>query len=189
MRYILLIIIFLPLSVCAQYNCVSFFNSIDEDYYMYLKEDKVSFIRLYKDAYGESWEDTIETLYDCDYHISNDTLIVYNCHYSYQGYELYEARFYYFKIIEDGILKSLSDLSNISKKGEVFYCMRYNYKHHETLVGGKWKYGKKNGLWHCIDSLGNMYNLIYEADIVKEKKLIDESSRSKKMREMEGASP
>jgi len=137
---------------------------------MSLKSDRVTFIRFIDD-------DAIETLYDCDYRISNDTLVLFNCYYYMFYGKLHDTNFYYFKIIEDGILESLSFLSDICKKGEMFYCTMYHYKSPETLVCGShgWKNGKKNGVWIYFDSIGNVYNLIYENDVVKERIFIKES--------------
>ena len=150
---------------------------------MSLKEDRVSLYRFHKDDYGQYWEDTIEELYDCHYHISNDTLTLCDCDFLFTDVIKHDPQSYYFKIIEDGILISLSNLSNICKKGDKFYCSRYEYKPPESLRGGKdsWKNGKKNGVWLYVDPLWNIYNLIYKDDVVIEKILIQKSSKSNKL--------
>jgi hypothetical protein len=174
MKTLLFILSILPITIYSQNHCVSFFNGNNIDYQMSLKENKIYFYRFLRDDYGNYWENEIYHLYYCHYRISNDTLIVYNCYYYYQYGELYDPKIYYFKITEDGILKSLSDFSNICKIGDIFYCKKYEYEPPERLSGSpkSWANGKKNGGWFYVDSLYNLYRVTYKDDVVIQKEFL-----------------
>jgi hypothetical protein len=112
-------------------------------------------------------------LFDGTYSIYNDSILVMNLK---EYYSQSDYKRYYFKIIEDGIFESLSDLSNIRKKGDIFYCRQYDYGNYH-LFGSKWENGKKNGLWFYVDSLSKVYQVIYKDNLIIEKKLAPVSNK------------
>jgi len=176
-KYIFLIFCFFSTCVYSQYNCKSLFNSNNSDYKMSFEGSKVEFFSPLRDDYGNIYENTVVQLYDCSYRISNDTLAIFDCYYYFEYDELYDPNIYYFKIIKDGILKSLSDFSNICKKGDIFYCSTYINEYYQ-LMGNKWKNGKKNGLWFYKDDTG-VYNYNYKDDKIIEIILIHKFGEKK----------
>lgn len=156
----------LPIIIPAQNYCSTFFNNSKNNYSIYLNGANLAFFSRFID------DDVVEDLFKCNYNISNDTLTVCNC-YKYNG------QFYYilsgcFKIIADGILESIVDFPIICKKGDIFYCKRYEYEPPECLSGSSksWANGKKNGGWFYIDSLSNLYRVTYKDDVVIQKEFL-----------------
>ena len=158
------------------YYCKELFNSSNIDYNIHFEKNRIYFYRFIAESTEEV---TTEYLFDCFYLTSEDTLIL-------RHLKLNDIRFdtlfYYFRIIEDGILESLSDIQKVCKKGDIFYCHKYKYDYiydNNVLLGGvkSWRNGKKDGEWIYIDSLWNVYNFIYKDNVIIEKKLVPKSNK------------
>lgn len=100
---------------------------------------------------GEGLSEYIK--YSSSYFVRNDTLFI--------GSVSNQIKL---KIISDGVLLALNDISYYLKKGEKLYGNTYNCS--INLIGGKWENGMKQGSWFYVDESGKMSGIIFKDGVI-----------------------
>lgn len=155
------VLVFFCLFACGllgQKPDYSYMNKISNSYM--LERDSNNYFTINKGIFeirassgfpGEGLSEHIK--YSSSYFVRNDTLFI--------GSVGNQTKL---KIISDGVLLALNDVSYYIKKGEKLYGNTYNCS--INLLGGKWKNGLKQGSWFYVDESGKMSGIIFKDGVI-----------------------
>lgn len=93
--------------------------------------------------------------------IKKDTLIV-----------IKDRNKHLFKILDDGVIKTLFKINGYIKQGDIFLCSRYEYRNGNLLLGSAWKNGKKEGVWIYKTTEDKLYRLTYKNGKIVKKEFL-----------------
>jgi len=79
----------------------------------------------------------------------------------------------YFLILNEEILQLKGDLKHFISCNTMFYCTRKKDANGEIVYFGKWKNGKKDGVWLYISQTGIRIKVTYEKGVVLDRTVLD----------------
>ena len=141
-KAIILISLISSITMYAGIDCNSFVSS-NGKHFIYLKENyfKLRLVPLRNDTLQS---DNIiigdVVLFSKDVQFEHDLIIVKN-----------QNKTFIFRRFNSEIIISQSNILKHIKKGEKFYCSRYNEPDGAFLTGNSWKNNKKNGEWTYVN--------------------------------------
>jgi hypothetical protein len=162
-RAIIFISLISSITMYAGIDCNSFLSS-NGKHSIYLKE-KYFKLRLLPLTHDTLQSDNIfigdVVLFSKDVQFKDDLIIV-----------KIQNKAFIFKRFNSDIIIAQSNILKHIKRGEKFYCSRYNQPDGAFLSGNSWKNNKKNGEWTYVNpKKGEIYIYTYKnGKIIRKKK-------------------
>lgn len=117
---------------------------------------------------------TSEVLVCSPYFLKKDTLIIKNDCFKFE-----------FLVVNDELLISLNNLKGYIKKGDKFYCSQKVDNNGNIKYIGRWKDGKKDGIWLYFDKKGEITGIKYdEGQIIDTPRVVVDDTNYKKYLEV-----
>jgi len=156
-KSIICILLYLCCTYCySQCNCTSFWTDKNPKQHLWIDNDSL-FINKEGEDISSDMVISGNVIFKGKCFIKKDTLIV-----------IKDRNKHLFKILDDGVIKTLFKINGYIKQGDIFLCSRYEYRNGDLLLGSAWKNSKKEGVWIYKTNEDKLYRLTYKnGEIVK----------------------